>query len=199
MSVSKVHVCYIADWTYSLDRSNSSLQVCDVMSYPEPSLSMQNMGSCSISHPSEGQQTPMSPSCHFQVMKGVHYVTVQNTSAFLYKHNLWASGKLGWEVGCSYSVWVWYATATNALILQFALIKEMKHSYWIQKRKIMQNNIQEATGIWDQRCIKGASPDCTLRHSATQNTLLQNQYCNLWMCECAQDQSTYQTWQKKNG
>lgn len=69
-----------------------------------------------------------------------------------------------------------------SLILQVGLIKEMKCSYWIQERKMMQNNIQEPTGIWDQRHIKGLSPDCTPWHTAIQNALLQNQCCNLWTC-----------------
>ena len=57
-----------------------------------------------------------------------------------------------------------------------------------------QNNIQEPTGIWDQRHIRGVSPDHTLRHTAMQNTLLQNQYCNLWMC--LRPELCVKTWQK---
>lgn len=141
------------------------------------------MASYSISHSSERRQIPMSQSYHSEVMKGLQCdVTGQNTSALHYKHNLWAKGEQGWEVGCSYAVWVWYSKAKISLILQVGLIKEMKRSYWIQERKMMQNNIQEPTGIWDQRHIKGLSPDCTQWHTAIQNTLLQNQCCNLWTC-----------------
>ena len=106
------------------------------------------MDSCSTSHSSERQQIPMSPSCHSQVMKGLWYdVTVQNTSALHYKHNLWAKGKQEWEFGCSYAVWVWYATAKISLILQAGLIKETKHSYWLQKRKMTQK--QYSWAHWD--------------------------------------------------
>lgn len=69
-----------------------------------------------------------------------------------------------------------------SLILQVGLIKETKRGYWIQNRKMTQNTIQEPTGIWDQRPARGVSPDYTLRHTAMQNTLLQNQSCHLWTC-----------------
>lgn len=127
----------------------------------------------------------MRPGCHSQVIKGLQCtvtdVTVQNTSALHYKYNFGAKGKQGWETGCSCAVWVWYAIAKISLILQVGLIKETKHSYWVQKSKTPQKNIQEPTGIWDQRHVRGVSSDYTLQHTATQNTLLQNQYCNLWM------------------
>lgn len=104
------------------------------------------------SHFFERQQIPMSPGCHFQVIKGLQYDTaVQNTSALHYEHNIRAKGKEGWEAGCSYAAWVWYSTAKISLILQVGLIKETKRGYWIQNRKMTQNAIEEPTGIWDQR------------------------------------------------
>lgn len=61
-----------------------------------------------------------------------------------------------WEAGCSCAVWVWYPTAKTSPVLLVSLIKEMKHSYWMQEIKTMQNT-GESTEIWEQRHITGVS------------------------------------------
>lgn len=97
-----MHITLLIEPTHWIEAIGSSK--FDMFLYTQSQVCQHKTWTAAARLTLERQQIPMSPGCHSQVIKGIQYVTVQNTSALHYEHNLWAKGKQGWEIGCSYAV-----------------------------------------------------------------------------------------------